>query len=291
MSLDSYNPFSSLIGNTQAKTLLLRWLENRQVPNTLLFCGPSGVGKKTFAIALASALMGGKHNVKIEKGVHPDLHILQPEGKIGMHTIESVRSFIEQIALPPYEASIKVFIVSDAHRMLPTAANALLKTLEEPSFDSYIILTTDEPDLLLPTIVSRCRKVPFFSIHEKEKRIPELLDVLKSGFAYPHVSVALAKLEEELADEELDVEKKTKIIDGWLEQIAWWFRDMALVQAGYPANQLFFQNEVVSLKTGEPLPLLVLMEKLAECRKAIQHNVKPAVALEAFFLFASSLSV
>ena len=66
--------------------------------------------------------------------------------------------------MAPFEAKAKVFIIKDADRMLPPSANALLKTLEEPTYDSYIIMTTSNLDEILPTIASRCFKINFSSI-------------------------------------------------------------------------------------------------------------------------------
>jgi DNA polymerase-3 subunit delta' len=157
-------PFSDLIGNELAKTALQRLSLQKCTPNTLLFYGPDGVGKSLFAIALAKLLMGNEHAHKLTMQNHPDLHIYLPEGKSAIHTVENIRKLIDEVALPPHEAPVNVFIIHDAHQMLPYSSNALLKTLEEPSFHSYFILLTSELDAMLPTIVSRCRKVPFFPI-------------------------------------------------------------------------------------------------------------------------------
>ncbi len=161
-------PFSKLAGNELAKAALTRMAEQRCVPNTLLFYGPDGVGKSLFAIALAELLMGPQHAHKLSSRNHPDLHIFLPEGKSATHPIENIRKLIEEVALPPYEAPVKVFIIHDAHQMLPTSSNALLKTFEEPSLHSYFILLTSNLDAILPTIVSRCRKVPFFPIRQSQ---------------------------------------------------------------------------------------------------------------------------
>ncbi len=82
--------------------------------------------------------------------------------------MENIRKLIDEVALPPYEAPVKVFIIHDAHQMLPYSSNALLKTFEEPSLHSYFILLTSALDAMLPTIVSRCRKVPFFPIPQSQ---------------------------------------------------------------------------------------------------------------------------
>ncbi len=140
----------------------------KSVPNTLLFYGPDGVGKSLFAAALAELLMGKVHAHKLATQNHPDLHIYLPEGKSAIHTMENMRKLIDEVSLPPYEAPIKVFIIHDAHQMLPYSSNALLKTFEEPSFHSYFILLTSALESMLSTIVSRCRKVPFFPILQSQ---------------------------------------------------------------------------------------------------------------------------
>ncbi len=138
--------------------------EQKSVPNTLLFYGPDGVGKSQFALAFAQLLM----ETRFASLNHPDLHIYSPEGKSAIHTMENMRKLIDEVALPPYEAPVKVFIIHDAHQMLPYSSNALLKTLEEPSFHSYFILLTSSLESMLPTIVSRSRKIPFFPIPQPQ---------------------------------------------------------------------------------------------------------------------------
>jgi len=141
-------PFASLAGNEFAKTALLRMHALQRVPNTLLFFGPDGVGKGLFARAFASLLLNAVESSKLSHGNHPDLHIYQPEGKSGMHSIEAMRQLIDEVVLPPFEAPAKVFILHDAERMLPSSSNALLKTFEEPSDGTYIILLTSDPDAM-----------------------------------------------------------------------------------------------------------------------------------------------
>lgn len=151
-------PFSSLIGNDPIKTFLLRTVQSSQIPQSLLFSGPEGVGKTAFALEYARMIL------EIQKEMHPDMHIYRPEGKIGMHSIQSMREFSDAVYLAPFEAKKKVFIIQDAHRMLIYSANALLKTFEEPPTNSVIILTTHAPEQLLPTILSRCQKIRFLPV-------------------------------------------------------------------------------------------------------------------------------
>jgi DNA polymerase III subunit delta' len=165
--------FSSLIGNELIKRYLKRMLAQKTVGNSLLFAGPDGIGKGLFAYALAAHLISegepsSSHHHKLEKGCHPDIHIYRPEGKLGLHSIQALRQFSDEVYLPPYEASKKVFIIHEANRMLSYSANALLKTFEEPPVDTVIILLSSMPEALLPTVLSRCRTVYFQALSTSE---------------------------------------------------------------------------------------------------------------------------
>ncbi len=152
--------FENIIGNEGIKQYLERLVERRSLANSLLFTGPEGIGKSLFAQGIAQALLGAS--------VHPDLHIYKPEGKLGMHAIDSMRLFSEEVYMAPFQGSHKIFIIHDADRMLPSSANALLKTFEEPPLDSIIILISSVPSLLLPTILSRCWTICFQALSNDE---------------------------------------------------------------------------------------------------------------------------
>lgn len=160
--------FEHIPGNELVKDYLVNMVQKQAVGNSLLFSGPDDAQKDLFALSLAKILMGEQAHSKIDTDTHPDLHIYRPEGKIGMHSIASMRQFCEEVYLPPYESSWKVFVIQDAERMLSYSANALLKTFEEPALDSVIILLTAQPNLLLPTILSRCRIVRFQGVTKKK---------------------------------------------------------------------------------------------------------------------------
>jgi len=166
--------FSKLIGNEFIKNCLIRLVKKKAIGHSLLFAGPSGIGKSLFASVIAASSMSedekerAGHCRKISQGIHPDVHIYRPEGKIGLHSIQSLRKMCDEIQLPPYEAPSKVFIVHDAHRMLSFSANALLKTFEEPPPQTKIILLTHSHTTLLPTILSRCSTYFFHPISENE---------------------------------------------------------------------------------------------------------------------------
>jgi len=165
--------YDPLIGNDQIKKYLTQILEKEAVPNSLLFSGIDGIGKGLFAEAFARKLL------QTTKKHPPDLRHYHPVGKLGMHSIDSLRELTREVFLSPFEAKKKVFIVHEAHRMLATSANALLKTFEEPALNAVVILLSAHPEQMLPTILSRCQKLRFLPIPtdaivdflEKEKQV------------------------------------------------------------------------------------------------------------------------
>jgi DNA polymerase-3 subunit delta' len=205
--------FSHLIGNETAKLTLRRLLKKERVPNSLLFAGPEGVGKRQFAIELAKAFLcrepvdGEPCGVcpsckradvfvfpKSEKGddydfvffsEHPDLGMVIPFRR--NVRIDAIRALEKEANFRPYESSVRFFIVDDAEKMADPAANALLKTLEEPAATTYIILITSRPDSLLPTIRSRCQTVRFAPVADSE--IEEFL-IRDRAFSHDEARVA-----------------------------------------------------------------------------------------------------
>jgi DNA polymerase-3 subunit delta' len=188
--------FSDLKGNAAIKTFLTQMVSQRAIGNSLLFVGQEGIGKGLFAQTLAAEVMrmeagDGRHDVKIAKGEHPDVHFYYPEGKLGLHSLQSLRQLAEEVQYPPYEAPWKVFIIHEAERMLSTSANALLKTFEEPPPRTLIILLSQSERELLPTITSRCRTLYFSPLSAKE--IEGWL--IEQGYE-PTLSCTLSKLAE-----------------------------------------------------------------------------------------------
>lgn len=158
--------FSTLIGNDQAKSLLAKLALKEKDSHILLFSGPEGVGKKSFAIAFLSLLLGQKHAKKIEGLIHPDVIWLKPEGKLHLHPISSIKQMIDEAPLFPFEAKKKIYVIEEADRMLPSSSNALLKMLEEPPSHICCILLTSHEEAILPTLLSRCSRIPFYPIGE-----------------------------------------------------------------------------------------------------------------------------
>lgn len=175
--------FDRLIGNDRAKDVLRRMLAEGRVPGALLFVGEDGVGKKPFALELAKALncrarvgaegcdrcssclrimeskADGDAAQQIAWSEHPDVGLIRATGRF--ITVPQIRDLEREANFRPFEGAARVFIIEDADEMNETAANALLKTLEEPPSASHLILLTSYPANLLPTIRSRCQLVRF----------------------------------------------------------------------------------------------------------------------------------
>ncbi len=290
--------FSKLIGNPVAKSILDAMVTKRSFPHAFLFYGPAGVGKKQFALTLAKGILGHAHAKKIDLGAHPDVRLFLPEGKTGMHVLASIHQLQQQMALAPFEASSRVFIIEDAERMLPTSSNALLKTLEEPQADNYLILLTHSLQEVIGTVHSRCRKIPFFSVANKEissflqashgktegdskklsylarGSIGQALSLAKGGvngwqailtqiLSTPPFSPLthgglLSELEHHLMECEEDSVRFYAQMETVFEEVYYWYRDLHLLSAGASVELLFHFDAQPLLQALRKQPLPAL---------------------------------
>ncbi|MCC6346162.1 MAG: DNA polymerase III subunit delta' [Nitrospirales bacterium] len=168
-----------IIGQEKALKILFGTLRRDRVPSTVLLSGDAGIGKMRSAVNYAKAVNCPSPVEddccdrcascrKTDTGVHPDVATLLPEE--GEIKIDAVRRLEEALSLKPFEGRRKVVIVDDADAMNLNAANAFLKTLEEPPRDSLILLVASNPDGLPDTIRSRCTTVRFYPLPDEECR-------------------------------------------------------------------------------------------------------------------------
>jgi DNA polymerase-3 subunit delta' len=163
-----------IVGHEWAVRLLQRALEQDELSHAYLFTGPPGVGKATLARVLGSAVLclgearrpcGECRACRLfTSGTHPDFHWVDPETSAGHLSIDQVRDLGRQLALTPSLGRHRIAVLSEFNRATLAAANALLKTLEEPPEHVILVLLAPDTDSLLPTIVSRCQVVPFRSL-------------------------------------------------------------------------------------------------------------------------------
>ena len=166
-----------IIGHDFAIRLFQKSIETQRVSHAYLLSGPRQVGKTTLAVEFAKAAncleperpCGRCRSCqKIAKGIHPDVQIIDLEDGAKNIGIEAIRKLQEGVALRPAEGLAKVYILIEAERLSEPAANALLKTLEEPPPSVVLMLTTRDSNMLLPTIVSRCQQVELRPVPAKE---------------------------------------------------------------------------------------------------------------------------
>ncbi len=139
----------------------------KRLSHAYLFLGAPGAGMVEAAFAVAQTIVcphGGDGScdecIRVSHRTHPDVRYLTPGSAVG-YLVAQVRELIDDVALAPVRAAAKVYVIDNAGLLRGSAANALLKTIEEPPDGVYFILIARSADAVLPTIVSRCQQVPF----------------------------------------------------------------------------------------------------------------------------------
>lgn len=166
--------FDGIFGQPRVREFFRASIASGRVSHAYLFTGPAGSNKTAAAYAFAQALLCKDHGCRtcddchrIERRKHPDVHFYAPEGAQG-YLIEQIREIVSGVSLAPIRAKGKIYILDRVDLLGVSAANAFLKTLEEPVEGVTFILLGRTREAVLPTIVSRCQVVPFRHIPARE---------------------------------------------------------------------------------------------------------------------------
>ncbi len=324
--------FKTIIGQKKSIKVLKNLIKLDRIGHAFLFTGKEGVGKRITAIAFAKAIncFDLSENcdpcnrcsscLKIEKGIHPDFQLITPLNSV--ITIDQIRSIKEVIYWQPLGGRKKVFLIDEAHKMTIEASNSLLKILEEPPEFAILILITDLPDTILPTIISRCHRIPFCPINREEQR--EILKGMYPGLGKNQLediilfsSGSLAKAQE-LAGEPVKLKEKTRFIE-WLievkpeqiinkffslpenelkdilnsfldftELMVLWFRDILFFQMGLKQEMLSFPKRIAQIKefaqSYSQEKIINLLNYLTEIPQEIEKHIKPEILMENFIV-------
>ena len=162
--------YKAVFGHERQIAILQNAIRRERVAHAYLFHGMDGIGKRTIAFHFAKALLCQNPDtngscdacptcLKVDHGNHPDVVSIAADG--AFIKVQAVKDMISAMAFRPLEGGKRIFILAEAEKMNTTAANALLKTLEEPSASNILLLTTSRPHQLPITILSRCQHLRF----------------------------------------------------------------------------------------------------------------------------------
>lgn len=332
-----------IIGQEKALDILRGCVRKARIPHALLFAGDDGIGKKLAAINFAKTLnclpskpllakeetRGGDLFLppdsepqtpnselqidacdqcpsckKIDKGNHPDVFIIGPEGDGDQIRVEAIRQLEESLSYKPFEGAYKIAIIDSADKMNQSTANAFLSTLESPPAHSILIMVSSRPEMLLSTIRSRCQRINFSPLPVKvmgellEKRLKGLdheeamlLSILSGGKLGYALNEDLIEARDRSFDEFKDmlVNPETEVwedrggMERWFDWAQLLLRDIAVFRATGRADLLINQdkaNEIRELSKKASLKdILKLAGEMNKIRGLLNFNLNKQLTL------------
>lgn len=298
-----------LIGHQRIWNFLTQSAAKNRLAHAYLFVGSPEIGKKTLALEFVKWLLCKNKNGSsacgqcrscsdIEKNQHPDVFILQPRQEEKREIIKTfeigideVKSLQHRLSLFPYSSIYKVAIIDGAEWLTTEAANSFLKTLEEPSGKSLIILISSNSQSLLPTIVSRCQLIKFLPVPEKEifeklkretKSEKELSQAVKLSAGRPGRAIKILQEKEFLNNQKINIDNFKKILKSDLvfrweiaKQLS---QDTGIAQETLSQWMLWLRDRIfegcgcANLMVGEKEEIKYSKENLSNLIKEIQKS-------------------
>lgn len=323
--------FEQIVGQSRAIRALQEAYARQRIPNAYLFAGPAGVGKSTTAQILAKLINcegpRADNNPcdvcascrKIEHGNHMDVTILEPDNNI--FKIKQIRGLQRALRFPPQDGRMRVITLDGVEKMNQEAANAFLKILEEPPPNNLFVLVCSNPSLLLPTILSRCQRVPFAPIERdllqnllvERHGFDQIRAELASGLSEGSVARAIA-LDSNLTSEErrfflqglsglhrqpkgttLALELAQQLKDKgdqlplYFDLLRTWYRDLLfLCELETPARHLIHRDLQSALERHQAMlntdQIYQAIRAIEHATHALQRRAAPLLTLENLFL-------
>lgn len=321
--------FKDVVGHNEIINYIRNAVTENKVSHAYILNGERGSGKKMLATLFAETLLcekGGPdpcnecHScIQIDSGNHPDVIKVQHE-KPSVISVDDIRKQVnDTVLIRPYQGAYKVYIINDADLMTQQAQNALLKTLEEPPKYVVFLLLTENADLLLPTITSRCIMLKLRNIRDTliRKYLMEKLEVpdykadMCTAFAQGNLgrAIMLANSDHfnEIREEAVqllkyinDMEiseivqaiKRITIykleINDYLDIIMIWYRDILIYKATKDVDTVVFKDQLKYIKerakksSYEGIELII--ESLDKAKQRLKANVNFDLVMELLFL-------
>ena len=326
-------PFLDLIGHERPTAILKASILHDRVAHAYLFFGEDGIGKRLAALRFAQAIncetdygpegpdaCGACRSCRqIEARTHPDFLLIEPDQEQAnpQIKIEQIRELEQQLVYHPLVGRRKVCLIDEADRMTPGAANALLKTLEEPPDHSLLLLITSRPSALLATVRSRCQGIRFVAparadvetALKTKRRIPpadaRFLAMVTQGRIGQALETDLAAIR--VQQDEFSALTSAKSLQSVatlltaaealyrsdrapeaLEWIVRWIRDLILVSVGADPDHVLNRDRLPQLEEAarglRPDALLDLLADIETIQQAATRNVNLQMALETILL-------
>lgn len=322
--------FKGIIGHYRPIKILKNIIKHNMVGHSYLFIGKEGIGKKLTAIAFSKGInclnLSSSQEpcnscfscIKIENNVSTDFNIISPVNSV--IKINVIRELKNNIYFQPLKNKKKVYIIDDADKMTLEASNSLLKILEEPPDYAILILITSVPDLILPTIISRCSKVIFkpLSIDSQKnillKNIPvdnkKIEGFIKLSHGSPGKALNLFADKDRANLKYKFIDKFTGLSPGefssftfsyeklfpnisdnfndFVEMMILWFRDVLFLKMDIDKNQLFFKEYLGVLTRHAHYftkkRLIMILEYLINIPEDLEKHINQNTLLENFFI-------
>lgn len=318
-----------IIGQEKALNILKGSLAKNRIAHAYLFAGEDGIGKRLTAINFAKVLncksphppfsKGGQGGIisseeidccdkcssciKINKAIHPDVFFIKPEGKGGQIAIEMIRELQESLSYKAFEGGWKIVIIDSAESLNQSAANAFLKTLEEPHSRTAIVLVSSMPGIILDTILSRCQRINFSPLPLKKmtellsqkSEIPnpksEIISMLSSGSVGQALSEDLVEKRNHslkdfkslLTNIEDTIWEDRDSMKEWFEWAELWLRDIAVFKTTGRADFLVNRDKEIEIKgiseASNLRDILVLADRINEIKGLLRFNLNKELTL------------